>query len=259
MDLGLAGKVALVNGGSRGIGAGIARALANEGCRLVLCARGAERLQETAGAIASATGVEILPVALDATEPSAGDRAVAAAVERFGRLDILINNAGGNRRKPFAEITDDDWTALLEWNLLAHARFARAAVPALRGQPGSSILFVASIFGREVGGAGLALYDTTKSALISLAKTMALDLAPDGIRVNSIAPGSVRFPGGSWDTRCKNEPEAMAEFVRQNLPLGRFATVEEIGSAAAFMVSERASWITGACFNVDGGQSRSLI
>ena len=88
---------------------------------------------------------------------------------------------------------------------------------------------------------------------------MALDLAPDGIRVNSLAPGSIRFPGGSWDERCKKEPEAMADFVSRNLPLGRFGSVEEIGNAAAFLVSERASWVTGACFNVDGGQSRSLI
>ncbi|MEO8503748.1 MAG: SDR family oxidoreductase [Acidobacteriota bacterium] len=259
MDLGLQGKVALVTGGSRGIGEGIARALAAEGCRLVLCARGAERLEQAAASIGEASGVEVLSLAGDVMDLAAGERSVAAAVERFGRLDILINSAGGNRRKPFPEITDEDWTLLIEWNLLAHARFSRAAIPALRRQPGSSILFVASIFGREVGGPGLALYDTTKSALISLAKTMALDLAPEGIRVNSLAPGSIRFPGGSWDERCKKEPEAMAEFVARNLPLGRFGSVEEIGNAAAFLVSERASWVTGACFNVDGGQSRSLI
>lgn len=259
MDLGLKGKVAIVAGASRGLGEGIARALAGEGCRLVVCARGAEALARVARDIAAASGVEVADLALDVTAPDAGERAVAAARERFGRLDVVVANAGGNRRKSFADVTDEDWSALLEWNLLAHARLARAAIPELRKQPGANVLFVASIFGREVGGPGLALYDTTKAALIALAKTMSLDLAPDRIRVNSLAPGSVRFPGGSWDERVKKDPDGMARWIEQNLPFGRFGTVEEIASAAAFLVSERASWVTGACFNVDGGQSRSGI
>ncbi len=121
------------------------------------------------------------------------------------------------------------------------------------------ILFVASIFGREAGGAGLAIYNTTKSALISLAKIMALELAGDGIRVLSVAPGSIRFPGGSWDKRCIADPEGMEAFVAQNLPIGRFGTAEEVADLVAFLVSDRASLVTGACINADGGQSRSLI
>jgi 3-oxoacyl-[acyl-carrier protein] reductase len=259
MDLGLSGKVALVTGASRGLGEGIARALAAERCDLVVCARGAEALARVARSIEVDHGVRVADVALDITAPDAGERAVAVARERFGRLDVVVNNAGGNRRKSFPDITDEDWSLLLEWNLLAHARFARAAVPELRKRPGANILFVASIFGREVGGPGLALYDTTKAAVIALAKTMALDLAPERIRVNSLAPGSVRFPGGSWDERVKRDPDGLATWIAQNLPFGRFGTVEEIANAAAFLVSERASWVTGACFNVDGGQSRSGI
>ena len=118
---------------------------------------------------------------------------------------------------------------------------------------------MASIWGREAGPPGLSLYTTTKSALISLAKSMALELAPEGIRVVSIAPGSIRFPGGSWDRRVEEEPEAMEEFVEENIALGRFGRVEEVADLAAFLASERASLITGACINVDGGQTKSII
>ena len=259
MDLGLEGKVALVAGASRGIGAAIATALGREGCRLVVCARGGERLQGAAAAIARETGTEVLAVAEDVTATGSGERLVAAARERFGRLDLVVHNAGGNRRGALVETTDEAWREIFELNVLAGVRLARAAVPELRRQSGAAILFVASIFGREAGGPGLSIYNATKSALISAAKILALELAPEGIRVNSIAPGSIRFPGSSWDERCKKEPEAMAEFVRRNLPMGRFGSAEEIADVAAFLCSARAGWITGACLNVDGGQSRSLI
>ncbi len=258
MDLGLTDKVAIVTGGSRGLGKGIALGLAAEGCRLATCARGADALHAAAREI-EALGADVLALPLDLTEADAAQHLVEATLERFGRVDILVNNIGGNRRKPFAETTDDDWDAVLNLNLKAHIRCSRAAIPHLKASGGGAILFVSSIFGREAGGAGLSIYNTTKSALISMAKIMALELAADGIRVNCIAPGSIRFPGGSWDRRVKADPEGMKAFVAQNLPIGRFGTAEEIADVAAFLVSERASLITGACLNVDGGQSRSLI
>ena len=258
MDLGLNDKVAIVTGASRGLGKGIALALAAEGCRIVTCARGEDALKAAATEI-EAHGVDVQALPLDLTEAGTPQRLVDAALERFGRVDVLVNNIGGNRRKPFAETTDEDWDAVLDLNLKAHIRCSRAVIPAMRANGGGAILFVSSIFGREAGGAGLSIYNTTKSALISVAKIMALELAADGIRVNSIAPGSIRFPGGSWDRRVKADPEGMKAFVTQNLPIGRFGTAEEIGDVAAFLVSERASLVTGACLNVDGGQSRSLI
>lgn len=257
MDLGLEGKVALIAGGSRGIGLAIARGLAREGCRLALCARGEDDLRRATVDL-GALGAEVLALPVDITEGEAGIRLVDAVVDRFGSLDILVNNAGGNRRGNFADLDDDAWESILDLNFKAHVRLSRAAIPAMR-EGGGSIVFVASIYGREAGGPGLAIYNSTKSALISLSKIMALELAPEGIRVNSVAPGSIRFPGGSWDRRCRDDPEGMATFVEQNLPLGRFGRAEEVADAVTFLVSERASLITGACLNVDGGQSRSLI
>ncbi len=258
MDLGLDGKIGLVTGASRGLGLATARSLAHEGCRLAICARGEEGLRTAAAELVQG-GAEVLALPLDITEPAAAERLLAAVAERFGGLDILVNSAGANRRAPFVELTDDDWQAVLAANVTAHARVSRAAVPLLRARGGGVVLFIASLFGREAGGPDLAAYNSTKSALISLAKIMALELAADGIRVLSVAPGSIRFPGGSWDRRALADPEGIAEFVRRSLPFGRFGTAEEVADVVTFLASPRASWVAGACVAIDGAQSRSLI
>ncbi|MBT8401687.1 MAG: SDR family oxidoreductase, partial [Rhodothermia bacterium] len=248
----------VVSGASRGLGKAISEALGREGCKVLICARGEETLREAEDELVSA-GIEAHAVVEDITDKGAAERLRSAAIDRFGRVDILVGNAGGNRRKPFEQTTDDDWLDILELNVMSHLRCARALIPEMRKVGGGAIVFISSIFGREAGGVGLSIYNTTKSAIISAAKIMAIELAGEDIRVNTVAPGSIRFPGGSWDRRVREDPEGMREFVNQNIPMGRFGRAEEIADLVAFLVSERSSLITGACINADGGQSHSLI
>lgn len=258
MELNLNNKIALVTGGSRGIGEGIVTGLAEEGCKVVTCARNAEALN------ASVTGqVEkghaVTGIALDITAANSGKELVEQIVAEHGRIDVLVNNVGGNCRGEFDALSDENWEELLNLNLTSHIRVSRAVVRQMKKQGSGSIIFIASIFGREAGGKGLSIYNTTKSAMISMAKIMAIELAGQGIRVNSVAPGSIRFPGGSWDKRCIEDPDGMAKFTQQNLPLGRFGTRDEVANVVTFLASERASLLTGTCINVDGCQSKSLI
>lgn len=272
MDLGLGGKVALVTGASRGIGKAIAAGLAAEGCRVVICAREARALEAVAAEIEAAAGgapargepggtpapPAVLPVPADVTSPDDCRRLVRVAETFHGRVDILVHNAGGSRGAgPFLDSSEEVFRAALELNTLAGLRLARLTVPLMRRQGGGAIIFVASIWGREAGGAPA--YNLAKAAEISLAKSLARELAPHNIRVNSVAPGSVLHPGGSWDRRRQADPEGIARFVAAELPFGRFGRPEEIADVVVFLASERASWVSGACLNVDGCQSRSLI
>ncbi len=251
MDLALQDKVAIVTGGSRGIGRSIALGLADEGCHVAICARGEERLRETEAEL-RARGVDALGVVADVENADEIDRLVAETVARFGGLHILVNNAGGSTR----ENTDEAWDAAYRMNILAAVRATRAAVPHMRASGGGSIVHIASIWGRESG--GTPTYNAMKAAMISHAKAMAQELAPE-IRVNSVAPGSTAFPGGSWGRRLEEDPEGMRAFIEQNIPLGRFGRPEEIANVVVFLCSERASWVTGASITVDGGQSHSNI
>jgi 3-oxoacyl-[acyl-carrier protein] reductase len=255
MDLALTGKVAIVTGSSRGLGLASAAALLREGCRVTICARGETRLMEAARELDGGTAV--LPIVADLATPEGVESVVNGTVDAFGGLDILINNVGLARGAGIADTTDAEWSDAVNQTLFPAIRASRLAVPHLRRRGGGSIVMIASIWGRESG--GRMTYNAVKAAEISLAKSMAQQLARDNIRVNSVAPGSISFPGGTWHRRQQEDPAGMAEFVSRELPFGRFGRPEEVGSVVAFLVSSQASWISGASVPVDGCQSRSQI
>lgn len=259
MNLDLDRKIALVTGSSRGLGLASATALAKEGCRVTLCARGAAQLDKAARSVGDACGdpERVLTVAGDLATPDGMAAAVGRTVETFGGLDILVNNMALARGAGLLETTDDEWQEAVDQTLFPAIRASRLAVPHMRARGGGVIVMIASIFGREAG--GRMTYNAVKAAEISLAKSLARQLATDNIRVNSVAPGSILFPGGSWWARQQADPAGIAEFVARELPFGRFGTAEEVGDVVAFLASPRAGWIAGASIVVDGCQSRSLL
>lgn len=256
MDLGLTGKVAMISGGSRGIGRAVAAGLAAEGCRVSLCARGSEGLDDAVRELCG-RGAEAAASAVDVTDEDQTRRWLEETRSRFGEVDILVNNVGGSRPGGDLAASGNDWRGGFDLNFFSALGLCRLAAPSMRERKRGCVINVASIYGREWGGP--MTYNAAKAALISLSKEMARELAPHGIRVNSVAPGSILFPGGSWDRRRKEDPEAIAAFVEREIPAGRFGTPQEVADVVVFLASERASWISGACINVDGCQSRSLI
>lgn len=256
MDLGLRGKVAVVTGASRGIGKAIAAALAAEGCRLVIIARGVQALEKVAAELRGG-GTEVLALPVDLTVPAAIEDGVKQVLATYGCLHILVHNAGGAKGQDIFDTRDEDWHAALALNVTALSHLARLVVPAMSQQGGGRIIAISSIFGREAG--GRTAYNALKAASISLTKSLAMQLAPQNILVNSVAPGSILFPGGSWDRRVKENPKGMEEFVRSNLPLGRFGSPEEVAALVVFLASAASSLIAGACIPIDGAQSRSNI
>jgi 3-oxoacyl-[acyl-carrier protein] reductase len=259
LNLELQDKIAIVTGSSRGLGFASARALAAEGCRVTICARGEAALEAAAAELRTASpgGERVLTVVADVSTAEGITHVVNRTIETFGGLDILVNNVGLATGTTIVETSDETWQEAFDQTLFPAIRTSRLAVPHMKRRGGGSIIMIASIWGRESG--GRMTYNAVKAAEISLAKSMAQQLAQDNIRVNSVAPGSILFPGGSWYKRQEQDPAGIAEFVRRELPFGRFGRPEEVGAVVAFLSSARASWISGASVPVDGCQSRSLI
>ena len=182
---------------------------------------------------------------------------VERTVESFGGLDILVNNVGRAAGTDLLDTSDAEWQAAIDETLFPAIRASRLAVPHMKARGGGAIIMIASIWGRESG--GRMTYNAVKAAEISLAKSLAQQLAPMGIRVNSVAPGSILVAGNSWHKRQQADPQGIADFVKRELPFGRFGRADEVAAVVAFLASSRASWVSGASITVDGCQSRSNI
>ena len=258
MDLGLQGKVAIVTGSSRGLGLASARALVAEGCHVCISARGEEALSQAALELAAAamSAADVLAVRADLATDDGMRAVVDATVARFGGVDVLVNNVALARGGDIVTTTDAEWQEAFDQTLFPAIRASRLVVPSMRARGGGAIIIISSIFGREAG--GRMTYNAVKAAEISLGKSLAQQLAKDHIRVNSVSPGSISFPGGSWFKRQQTDPEGIAAFITAELPFGRFGRADEVGDVVAFLASSRATWVSGTSVVVDGCQSRSF-
>lgn len=251
MDLGLKGKNAIITGASKGIGKSIAMKLAEEGVNVAICARGKKSLQATEKELIK-KGVNVFTQTCDVGNTKQFDAFMDAVKDKFGQVDILVNNVSA------LSLGDEysDWETCINIDLLASVRATRKVIPWMIESGSGNILFISSGSGLEAGSPPA--YAAAKAAIISYSKTMAIQLAPKNIRVNTIAPGSIEFPGGLWElTKTENPP--LYDWALSSIPSGRLGTPGEVGNVAAFLVSPCASWVTGTCLCVDGGQHKANL
>lgn len=263
MDLGLTGKVALVTAASKGLGKGVAIALAREGCQVVIASRSEEQLQVAAREIAAVAGTEPLYVPTNVTSAEEIDRLISTTLERHGRIDILFNNAGGPPPGYFFDFTDEQWHQAVDLLLLSTVRLMRAVVPGMRERKWGRIINSTSTAVKQPI-SNLLLSNAVRTAVIGLAKSLSFEVARDGITVNNLVPGSIltdriRQNAKITSERTGKPAEEIMRAAEEEIPMGRYGTVEEYAAAAAFLASEQASYITGTNFSVDGGIYRGTL
>ncbi|MFK2825780.1 SDR family NAD(P)-dependent oxidoreductase [Bacillus sp. B190/17] len=250
MDLQLQGKNVLITGGSMGIGKAIAKVFVAEGANVSIAARRIEALTKTKEELNG--NVSIFQA--DISNEDEREKLIQSFIEQKGTMDVLINNAGGSNGGKAVETEMSLFYEALELNYFSAVHLSKLAVERMKTAGTGAIINISSIFGRESG--GKVTYNNAKAALISFTKSLADEVISSGIRVNSIAPGSILHETGNWKKRLEENPEGIQAFIANEIPAGRFGTPEEIANVAAFLASEKASWIVGASINVDGGQSR---
>ena len=255
MDLGLKGKVAMITGASKGLGRAMAKAFGEEGVKLSICARGEAQLKDAAAEFQK-LGFEVLAMAADVTKSADMTKWMGDTVSRFGGVDILVNNAGGASPGALGEVSEEAWRETFELNFFSAVRLARITAEQMQSR-GGVIINISSIYGRESGGP--LTYNSSKAAMISFTKMLAREMAAKNVRINSIAPGSIQYPGGSWERRFKENPAFEKDFISHETPAGRLGRPEEVAYGVVMMASPRASWINGVILPVDGAQGRSLI
>jgi len=258
MELGLKNKVALVAGSSRGIGEGIASAFLREGARTVISGRDAGKLEQAKSSLASQWGGDqILAIAGDFAQPDVLARAFQETAARWGGVDCVVVNIGTGKSKPGWDVSREDWNLAFDQNFWPSVRIATEALRLMTSAGHGSILFIASITGLESTAAPLP-YSAAKAALVNYSCNLARLAAPHNIRVNCVAPGNVLFPGGSWEKHLETRRQSVLDFIKAEVPQNRFGTVAEIADVVVFLSSERASFVTGACWTADGGQTRTF-
>ena len=259
MDLGLRDKVAFIAGSSRGIGLAIARAFLHEGAKVVIIGRNAASLEEAKSLLVIEFEVErVLSIQGDMTDTADIRHALDETVSAFAGLDAVVANVGSGTARGGWDLTVDDWQSALNTNLLGSMALATAALPHLIACGSGTLTFISSIVGCETINAPVT-YSAAKAAVQSAMKSLSRLVGPQGVRVNAVAPGNVLFPGGSWERKLAERREFFEQYIQSDVPLQRFGRPEEIADAVVFLASERASFITGACLVVDGGQTRSFI
>ena len=263
MELGLRGKVALVSASSKGLGRAIAEELAAEGASLVMCARGEETLRQTAESIRKNTGVKVVDIAADVSTQPGIDSVTKAALDKFGRVDILVTNSGGPPSGPFESYTPEMWEAAMRLLLMSAVGLARAALPGMKERRWGRILNVTSIAVKQPID-GLLLSNTVRAGLTGWAKTVSNEVAAEGVTVNNVAPGYTLTERQNElaEVRGKAAGKSKQEVIESwalQAPMRRMAQPEEIAAAVAFLASERASYITGVTLAVDGGWVKGLL
>jgi 3-oxoacyl-[acyl-carrier protein] reductase len=262
MDLGLAGKVAIVGGSSRGIGRAVALALAQEGCNVVICARGQEELEAAADEIRAQTGAQVLPVVCDMADHNDIRRMVRQTAEAFGRIDIVVNNAGGPPLGTFDDFGDAEWQKAIDQNLLSAVRTTREALPFLRKQGGRIINITSVAVKQPID--RLILSNSARLGVVGMAKTLSREVARDGITVNNVCPGNIATQRllSLFEARAQREGRTFQEVVAEEegrTPTGFLGDPADVAALVTFLASDKARYVSGATIQVDGGSTTAVF